>query len=137
MLRPVGGTVEVKHVGTDTCYRCSGYSDSEPNAFGAPRHFKGPTRRPGFQRAELHKLLKMRLEQVAVAGDLAACGDGAGSTINASATAAFPSPERAQAAKKHVGLNILIRRGHRRMNPKCKTILKGMAFFSVFALFSA
>ncbi|KAL3208332.1 hypothetical protein MRX96_039219 [Rhipicephalus microplus] len=138
-MRRVGGTVEVRSVGTDTCYSssssCSSSSDSEQNGFGAPRHLRGPTRRPGFQPPELHRLLKMRQGQVEVRGDLAACGDGAGSTIGSSAAAAFPLLERAQAAQGHGGFIILVMRGQRLMNRKSKTLLKGLAFFSVFAFF--
>ncbi|KAL3184781.1 hypothetical protein MRX96_005881 [Rhipicephalus microplus] len=109
--------VEVRNVGTDTCYNssCSSSSDSEQNGFGAPRELRGSTRRPGFQPPELHSLLKMRQGQVAVTGDLAACGDGAGSTINSSAAAAFSSLERAQAAQGHGGLSLLVMREHRRI----------------------
>ncbi|KAL3184776.1 hypothetical protein MRX96_005877 [Rhipicephalus microplus] len=42
--------VEVKNVGTDTCYSssCSSSSDSGQNGFGAPRHLRGPDKETGL-----------------------------------------------------------------------------------------
>ncbi|KAL3206460.1 hypothetical protein MRX96_040046 [Rhipicephalus microplus] len=70
MMRRVGGMMEVRNVGTDTCYSssCSSSSDSDQNGFGAPRHLRGPTRRPGFQPPELHRRRQIATLTLELAG---------------------------------------------------------------------
>ncbi|KAL3227122.1 hypothetical protein MRX96_048843 [Rhipicephalus microplus] len=70
MMRRVGGMLEVRNVGTDTCYSssCSSSSDSEQNGFSAPRHHRGPTRRPGFQPPEFHRLRQIATLTLELAG---------------------------------------------------------------------
>ncbi|XP_049516985.1 uncharacterized protein LOC125942769 [Dermacentor silvarum] len=142
MFRRAGGRVEFKNeamadsgASTSNSSGSSSSSDSERNAFGGLRRITGPTRRPGFQRLELHELLQVRQMQAAArrAADAAARGDGAHATLHPSAMSAFPLPDTAPTAQERAGLNVVVMRANWRMNPSHKAILQAAAVIGTVA----
>ncbi|KAH7942227.1 hypothetical protein HPB49_022222 [Dermacentor silvarum] len=143
MFRHARNQVELKiaHVGdagTSSSHgsgSSSSSSDSDVEAFAGRRRTTLPaTRRPGFQRLELHELHEVRQMQAAArraADDVAACGDGSGTALD---PLALPEPALINQPQEHNGIEAIVRQGNWCMHPRFQTVLSTRATLCRIAL---
>ncbi|KAH7941671.1 hypothetical protein HPB49_015943 [Dermacentor silvarum] len=113
----------------------SSSSDSDVEAFAGRRRTTLPaTRRPGFQRLELHELHEVSQMQAAArraADDVTDCGDGAGTALD---PLALPEPALIDQPQERNGIEAIARQGNSYMHRRFQDVLSTSATLCRIAL---